>query len=352
MLITPGNLNIFFTALETRFWNAVGTTPIFYDKFATVFPVGTEVWLSGWLDMVDKMREWLGPRITRTPAPVTYQVPMQNFELTEGIDLFKLQDDQHGIYAPTVAFMGMQTAKWPDYQIRDMLQNTGSQTGGRQNGYDALSFFNSAHQVDFWDASKGTFANDYTNGGVTVNTKLIGGGLSVNAFATVWQDMARRKAASGEPWGVIPNMAITGPMLKLTIDTILQAQFMGLPVIGNLGTQTTNAGYPANAVANPNQPMVGASENVLKAWTDRIMWPDLGGSTSIGGGTYDDVWYVMDTNRHVRPLVWLLRQAPDFVYRIQPDDPIVFDTHTIAFGSKARGAPAWSFFQFMARSGP
>ena len=68
MLITPANLNIFFTALETRFWTSVGTTPVYYDRLTTTFPVGTEVWLSGWLDMIDKVREWVGPRITHTPA--------------------------------------------------------------------------------------------------------------------------------------------------------------------------------------------------------------------------------------------------------------------------------------------
>jgi hypothetical protein len=237
-------------------------------------------------------------------------------------------------------------AKWPDYQVRDLLQNQGYWTNSYQNGYDGLSFFNTAHQNDFYDASKGTFPNDYTGGGVTVNSILIGGGLAPNAFATVYEDMSRRKTASGEPWGIMPDLLATGPMLKLTADTILQAQFMGLPVVGNIGTQAT-----ANP-ANPNQTLVGATENVMKSYADRLMWPDLGGSTSIGGGTYDSVWYLFDTSKPVKALSWLLRMAPDFVYRTNPDDPIVFDTHTVAYGSKARGAPAWGFHQLASRSGP
>jgi len=349
MLIVQSNLQMFFTAFETRFWTAYGTAPVVYQKLATVYPLSTEQWNSGWIGMVDKAREWVGSRVVHTPAPQTYVVPVQTWELTEGIDQFRLEDDTYGIYNPVVAFMGLQMAKTPDFQIRDMLQNQGSQIGSRQLGIDALSFFNIAHNVDFWDASKGTFANDYSNGGVTVNTVVIGGGLSSNAFATVWEDMSRRKTEAGEAWGVMPDMAVTGPMLKLPMDTILQAQFIGLPVIGTIGT----GNFPTAGSPSPvNSPLIGATENLIKGWTDRIMWPDLGGSTSIGGGTYDQIWYVGDFSKPVRPLGWLLRQAPDFTYRVRPDDPVVFDTHTYQYGSKTRGSPAWGFPQLLSRSGP
>lgn len=348
MLISQPNLSFYFTGLETRFWTAYGAAPQVYTKLSTVYPVATEQWVSGWIGMLDKMREWIGPRITHTPAPQTYLVPIQNFELTEGIDLFKLEDDTYGIYNPVVAFMGIQAAKWPDYQFRDMLQNQGSQTGARQLGLDNLTYFNTAHPVDFWDASKGTFANDYTNGGVTVNGVLIGGALASNAFATVWEDMASRKTESGEAWGLTPDLAFTGPKLKHAMDTILQAQFIGLPVIGTIGTQVTQT---AGSAALPNSPLIGASENMVKGWSDRLMWPDLGGSTTVGGGSYDQVWYLSCSNMPVRGLSWLLRQAPDFVVRNRLDDPIVFDTHTVAYGSKSRGAPAWGFPAFLSRSG-
>lgn len=348
MLVTPANLNLYFTALETRFWGAYGAAAPAYQKLTTTYPVATEQWVSGWIGMLDKYREWIGPRITRQPNPQTYLVQIQNFELTEGIDKFKLDDDTYGIYNPVVDFMGLQAAKWPDYQLRDLLQNQGSQGGARQTSLDGLNHWATNHPVSFWDASKGTYPNDYTGGGVTVNSILCGGALAPNAFATVWEDMARRKSESGEPWGIKANLAVTGSMLKLTLDTILQAQFLGLPVIGTMGTGV----YPtAGGASVPNSALVGSSENALKAWTDRLMWEDLGGSTTVGGGSQDQLWYLLDTTKPIKPFSWLLREAPDFTYRIQPDDPIVFDTHTYAYGSKARGAPAWAFPQLASRSG-
>ena len=351
MLITPANLNLFFTALETRFWTAYDAAPIVYSKIATTYPVGTEQWVSGWIGMLDKAREWVGPRVTHTPAPQTYLVPIQVFETTQGIDQFKLEDDTYGIYNPVVEFMALQMAKMPDYQLRDMLQNQGSQTGSRQKGLDGLNFFSTSHNVSFYDSSKGTYINDFSNGGQTVNGHVVGGGLSANSFASVWQYQSGIPTESGEAWGLIPDLAICGPRLKFTMDSILQAQFMGLPVIGNIGTAAVNPNPPTGGLP-ANAPLVGATTNVLKGWADRLIWPDLGSGTTLGGGTFHDAWYLGDFSKPVKPLSWLLRLAPDFTYRIQPDDPIVFDTHTYAYGSKARGAPAWGFSQMLARSGP
>jgi phage major head subunit gpT-like protein len=343
MLITPSNLNLFFTALETRFWQAYTAAPVVYNRISTTFPVATEQWISGWIGMLDKMREWNGPRVVHTPAPQTYAVAMQLFELTYGVDEIKLRNDTYGIYNPLVDFMGVQMGKWPDYQFRDLLQNQGSQTGSRQLSLDNLTHWNTAHPIDFYDASKGTYANDYTNGGVTTNGIVIGGALAPNSFATVWEDMGRRKAESGESQGVVADLTMVPLMLKFATDTILQAQFMGMPVIGSIGT---------GAGGTPNAPLVGTTENQAKGWTDRLVWNDLGGSTAVGGGTYDNVWYMLDTSKPVKPLSWLLNMAPDFVYRNQPQDPTVFDTHTYQYGSKAYGAPAWSFSWLASRSGP
>lgn len=326
MLITPTNLSFFFTGLETRFWTAYDVAPTFYDKVATTYPVGTEQWVSGWMGMLQKMREWKGSRVVNTPAPQTYLVPMQVFEQTNSIDQFKLEDDTFGVYYPIVTDMGMQSRKWPDYQLRDLLQNTGSQTGPRQNGLDGLTHWNTAHPVNFYDASFGTYCNDFRGGGVSINGVLTGGALGINSFSTLWQEMSARKSESGEPIGLMPDLSQFPSQLKLTADTILQAQFMGQPTVGNL-------------VSN-----VGATENMLKGWTDRLITAELNANPT--------TWFMLVTNRPVKPYSWLLRQAPNFVYRNQPQDPVVFDTHTFLYGSMSRGAPAWGFAWLSSISSP
>lgn len=348
MLITAPNLNILFTGIETRFWQAFTLEALTYTKLCTTYPVGTENWISAWIPMTDKLREWTGSRIVRTPAPQTYQVPIKLFEATYGVDKYKVLDDTYGVYFPIVTNLGKQAAKFPDYQLRDLLQNQGAWTGAFQNGTDGISHWNTAHNIDFYDSSKGTYPNDYTGGGVTINSIVVGGALSANSFATVYEDMSRRKSESGESQGVVADTLLIPPMLKLAADTILQAQFMGAPVLGQLGTANVpTAGSPAN----PNAPMIGATENVMRGWTDRMMWRDLGGSGSVGGGTYDQVWYLLDTSKPIKPFSWLSRQAASFAFLISPTDPVVFNTHTFQYGVDARGSMAWSLPFLSSRSG-
>ena len=349
MLITPANLNVFFTATEERFWQSYSVPQAFYNRITTTYPVGTENWLSGWLNMVDAMREWVGPRVVRTPAPQTYQVPIKPFELTEEIDRFKIEDDTHGIYYPMVANMGIQAAKAPDYQLVDLLQNAGSWTGGFQIGTDGLTHWNTAHPVDLYDASKGTYANDYTNGGVVVGGINVGGALAANSFATVWEDMAARKSESGKAQDINPGLMVCPTQLKATAQHILEAGFMGLPVIGNLGTGTISA---AGSSANANQVLVGASENMFKSWSELAVWKDLVSTTAIGGGTYQQVWYLLDIDKPIKPFSHLFRMGPEFAFQVDPDNPIVFATHKFVYGVVMRFAMAWAPPFLSSRSSP
>lgn len=332
MQITPANLSFFFTTLETRFWQAFSAAETWHQKIATEYPVGTEQWVSGWIGMLDKLRVWQGPRITRTPAPQTYLVPIQPFELTEGIDKFKLQDDTYGIYYPIIQHMGEQGKKWPDYQIRDLIRGIGFWTGAFQNGTDGLTHWNSAHAVDFYDASKGTYPNDYGAAGTSINGVTVGGTFSTNAFNTIWEDMASRKSESGEAFGLLPDVTMGPPQLKAAMVTILQSQFYAPPQMGGLGS-----GSGANAA------FVGAMDNPLKGWTDVLVNPDFAGDPV--------AWYMLCCNKVIKPFSWLLREAPVMTPRINPDDPVVFDTHTFLFGTEARGAPAWGLPFLSSRSG-
>jgi len=256
----------------------------------------------------------------------TYRVKVQNFEKTLGVDQFKLKDDKYGLYYPIAANYALQSAKWPDYQVRDLLRNQRSQTGARQNGIDGLTHWNTAHPIDFYDASKGTYSNDF-RGGFTVDGVSSGGALNgPNPFNTLWQAFSNRKAPNGEALGIEPDLTMTPSQLKATILTILQAQFFAPAAMGNLTGQ------------------VGALDNPLKGWTDILVNKDIQGDAT--------TWYMFFVGGPIKPLSWILREAPDFVARIRPDDPVVFDTHTYLFGSMSRGTPAWSFPWLSAISGP
>jgi|SRR5215472_21912 len=350
MIINPVNqptslsLTVLFLDFQNRFWQNYSAAPVWYNRLASTIPVGTNQVLFPWIGMLDKYRKWDGPRIVHQPAPQTYLVQIQPFELTESIDLFRLNDDLNGVYYPTVQFMGIQAAKWPDYQIRDLLQGVGAWSSTNslaQTGPDGVNFWGTNHPIDFYDASKGTYITDFTGGGQTINSILTGGSLAPNAFATLWQEFASRKSESGEALGVVPDLMMVPAQLNITAMTLLQANMYAPSVLGNLGA----GNFPTpGAPAGPNAPMVGAMQNMLKGWVDLLMTPDLFANPN--------VWYLFCTTKPLKPIIWCLNSAPNFVYRIRPDDPVVFDTHTVNYGSWARGAPAWSLPWLSARSGP
>lgn len=326
MLITPGNLNFYFNTLQAGFWTSLKATEVTYDKICTTYPMaGGETWGMAWTGMTDKLREWKGSRVVKQPAPMTYFVQPKLFEQTLSVDKYKLLDDTYGIYGQEATNMGIQNKKWPDYQVRDLLLDQGSWGGASQFGTDLLTHWSQVHPVDFWDAAKGTYSNDF-RGGLVVDGITVGGALGLNSFSTLWNEIASRKSESGEALGYTADLTLIPTQLKLTLDTILNAQFTGAPIIGNLTGQ------------------IGATENMLKGYTSSLTWADLNDDPT--------TWYMLITKAPMKPFSWILRQAPTFVIRNQESDPVVFDTHTFLYGSDARGCPAWAPPWLSARSGP
>jgi phage major head subunit gpT-like protein len=327
MLLTPQNLSFFFNTLETRYWLAYTKAPRFIDEIATTYNVDSEQWVSGWLDQVPKFRRWDGARVTRSPAPETYIVPIDAYELTLNVDQFKIMDDKMGIYGSTAVRLAQQAAKNWDYQLRDLLQNTGVQTGARQYGTDGNLNFYTAHPVNVYNSAAGTFTNDYRGGFVSGSLTLGGALTSSNALASIWQNMSAIPDQSGEPLGIMPNKLMVPSQLRQTSVTLLQGMFVGQPQVGFLGS-----GTGAGAT------LIGTTDNVAtRGLMEMLLIPELNAQPT--------TYYTLDTQHAggIKPFSLLLRQAPNFVYIIDPTHPYVFGQHQYVWGSYMRGNPAWAF---------
>ena len=336
-LITPANLAFWFTKLDTQLGYTYSITPTFAEAIASTIPSSTEQNGYAWIGRLDKMRLWQGSRVTHEPAPQTYFLINQPFELTEKIDRFKLDDDQMGVYERTMPEMAIQAKKWPDYQMRDLIENLGAQTGTRQNGLDGLTYFNSAHPIDLYNAAAGTYSNDFTGGGSNVTyangkTILTGGAFGPTAVSTLYSYMLQLKAENGEPLGVMPNEILVPTSLATEAELVLKSTFYAPPQWNTIG-----AGTGGNAT------QVGTADNPIRRFgLDFRIIPEL-----------TDVvkWYLTDTKKAFKPFLWQMRQAPVLAARVQETDPNVFDTHTYLFGYWSRGTPGWSFSWLCCRSG-
>ncbi len=57
-------------------------------------------------------------------------------------------------------------------------------------------------------------------------------------------------------------------------------------------------------------------------------------------------WYLMDTSKEVRPLIFQKRKNYTFVSRFRPDDPHVFEMNAFLYGVDARVAAGFGLWQF------
>ncbi len=340
-LLSPANINFFFTMGDTMFSRGIRNAPRWSDSWTTQYASQSETILHGWLEMPDNLRPWQGARVVQDPAPQTYAVPMVPWEITMGLDMFTLSYDRMGIYAPIAERLGQKTAKLQDYALRDLLQGNGMfGVAPFSVGPDGLSFWNSAHPVDVWDPSKGTYANDYGTGGVSVGGVVVGGAFSVNAYVSMWQDMSGRKNASGEAIGVDPNNLLVPSQLRFPAAVILQSMLFSPGAMGVLGggnSPTAGSPLPANA------PFVGAMENPLRGSADMTWTPDLNAQPG--------AFYLGATGDTMKPLGWAQHTAPTFVVRNAPQDPVVFDQHKYLWGSWAIATPHWGQTWLLSRSG-
>lgn len=334
-LITPANLAFWFTKLDTQLGYTYSITPTFIDAVASMIPSSTEQNGYAWIGRLDKMRLWQGSRVTHEPAPQTYFLSNQPFELTEKIDRFKLDDDQMGVYERTMPEMAIQAKKNADYQWRDLIENTGAQTGTRQNGLDGLSFFNTAHPIDLYNAAAGTYSNDFSGGGANVtysNGKqiLTGGAFGPTAVSTLYSYMLQLKAENGEPLGVMPNEILVPTALATEAELVLKSAFFAPPQWG--------AGTGISAVTG----QVGTADNPIRRFgLDFRIIPEL---------TRPNYWFMHDSKKAFKATIHQVRQAPVLATRVAETDPAVFDTHTYLFGYWSRMAVGWGFSWLMCQS--
>lgn len=347
--MTPSNYAAFITTVDT----SIGAIYSEMDPSETWRTYTRERPMSGgsqvtfgWTGMSPKPRPWFGARMVYQEAPQTYTVSPIPYELTLGIDRFKLDDSDPNamsIFWRQLPDMARQWRRQPEYEIRDLLENTGIQTGARQNGLDGLSFFNTAHPIDFYNPtfnpgnplfSGGTYVNDFI-GGQTISGVPIGGALTVSGFSSLCEYMQAIPFEDGEVGGIIPTSLIIPPTLQIEANFILKATMLASPVWGSFANLSATPGLSAQVGAADNMLARMGVQPVVNRWLKKPAR-----------------WYLGDTSHAEKPLGWLVREAPRTVPRINENDPIVFDSHRYTWGGWDRVAPFWSYSWLLMRSGP
>lgn len=330
-MISPTNFAIFRTIINTSVRLAYMETEVVYPEFVQTLPCASRFFLDGWMGRMPEMRLWNGPRVTNEPAPQTYQVEVKPFEATYAIDRFDLDDDQFGIYYDMLPGMARQARRWPDFQIQAFIENSSPWTGTPQNGLDGLTHWNTAHPVDVYDSTKGTYSNDYTGGGFSWSGHgTVGGAFGPTGVGTAFEYGAQLKGEDNRTLGVRFNRVMHGTDLIQEANVVLTSMYFSPPSWNTFGTGLSG--------------QVGAADNPVKRFGITSLLND---NLTVAGRHY-----FMDTRQPLKPFRWILNEAPRTVSRLSETDPEVFDRHRFLYGNWGRAAPAWSPAFLSARSGP
>lgn len=299
MIINLENLSAAFIAFSTGWQDAYDQTPVWSDQVATEAPSSTESNSYLWMSQMPRMRKWLGERQVQHFAGYKYSLTNDDWELTCAVPRNKFDDDQYGTFVPIIRDQGAAAKKWADDMLLEVILAAESSLC-----FDGQYFFDSDHPVDMFDAAKGSYSNLITSFALTAEN-----------YADARRRMRLFKGDNGRPLGVRPDLLMVPPQLEDRAKRILESDTLALATL-------------------EGQTQVGANENIYKGTARILVVDEL--------GDYPNDWYLLCTNRAVKPFVVQKRKAPAFQQFFNLTDPNVFFHKEYKFGCDARGAAGYT----------
>lgn len=278
-----------FQSFNTLFNKGVASVDSYWEKISMKVPSSGAQENYAWLGNMPLLREWIGERAIKKLIKKSYSIKNKKFEATVEIKREEIEDDTCGVYSPVIQNMGESAAAWPDQLTFELLAN-----GFTEKCYDDQPFFSNNHPVG---------DNKVSN----TNKKP----LSLGNFKEARSLMMKYKNDEGKPLGIVPNVLVVGPDLEDTARQILEADF-----VNDGGTMVSNTSK-------------GLAELLVVPW--------LAG--------HDGKWFLLDTRKAIKPLIFQERRAPEFKSITDPTSDHVFMNDAFLYGVDARGNVGFSFWQ-------
>ncbi len=293
MLINKTNVLALFKSIVTSFNKSLAEAKPMWPKIATRIPSGSSSNNYGWLkDGWPSLRKWIGDKHVKYLSASGQTIPNEPYESTIGVKRDDLEDDNYGIYGPLSAAEGAAAAAWPEELIADRLNNA-----FEEGCYDGQPFIDTDHPV-----GDGTVSNKSTKKlDITTLAKAQG---SYGAARTA---MKKLKNENARPLNIMPNLLVVPPALE----------------------------DAANALMSVDK-LEDGKPNPYKGTAEVMVWPYL---------TDDDAWFLMDTSKALKPLIFQERKKPKAVSQTDPASDDVFNKAVYKFSIEARGASGFGFWQ-------
>ncbi|WP_211221613.1 Mu-like prophage major head subunit gpT family protein [Desulfocurvibacter africanus] len=292
LLVNKAAIENVFINLKTTFHKAFQDVKPLWSKVAMLVPSTGSQNDYTWLSNFPRMRKWVGDKVVKALAAFKYTIVNDDFEATVEVRRNDIEDDNLGIYAPQAQMAGWSAAQLPDEIVFDLVN-----AGFTSLCYDGQYFFDTDHPVgDASVSNKGTAA-------LSAATLA----LAQASYGAARTAMGKFKDDEGRPLGVTPSVLLVPPALEDTARALVTVDRL-------------EDGKP----------------NPYKGTAEVVVAPRL---------TSDTAWFLLDTTKPVKPLVYQERKKPVFVQQTDSNADDVFNRAVYKFGAEARASGGYAFWQ-------
>lgn len=290
MPTTPAKARAANVTVITRWSQVYNQTASWSDKIAMKEASKSHSNLYAFQNAVGKMKRKGRGIVFRDIGSQAIEVVNDRWDDGIRVSADEVDDDQLGIYLPTVGLLGNRAKKWPDQQISLLMKNGDAATS---LCHDGLPYFSAAHVTDTSGMVAGTWSNFDTGAGFA---------LSETTYNDAVVKMMTYPDQAGEPIGIMPRYLVVPPALRLTAKKIINA--------------TINA--------------TGAT-NTLQDEVEVVVIPELAGTG------FNADWYLLADLAGLRAFGWQDRMAPQLIAKTSPTDDNMYFDDDLLFAIKARG---------------
>ena len=241
------------------------------------------------------MRKWIGDKVVKALSAFNYSLVNDDFEATVEVERNELEDDQLLGLATQAAEAGQSAAELPADLVFALLNK-----GFTLPCYDGQPFFDTDHPV----------GTDNPHSVSNKGTKKLKVGSLAEAkasYGAARTAMRTFKDDEGASLKIRPTILVVPPMLE------------------------DDANYLMTAEKFPD-----GTPNPYRNTAEVLVAPEL---------TSDTAWFLLDTTRQVKPLIYQERKKPVFVEQTDYNAENVFMRKKFLFGAEARAAAGYGFWQ-------
>lgn len=287
MIINSANLQGLRVTFSAAFNKALETMTTQKEKIATTIPSTSKLNTYGWLGDFPQMKEWIGEREIQNLSEKAYNIMNKHFEMTVGVNRDDIEDDNLGMYTLQMQQMGQSAKEHQDILAIGMLPG-----GFKGLAYDDKPFFATDHAIG---------DKTYSNKGTAK--------LSADSYGAARASMASIRNERGTALNIKPCLLVVPPSLEAEGRKILTAELID---------GTTN-------------PWKGSAELLVDA--------------NVVNDEHPDNWFLLDTSKAIKPVIFQLRKNTKFVSLVNENDTNVFSKNQYLYGADGRYNTGYSYWQ-------